>query len=57
MKYYKRMIFCMLLALDCIYANPVNFMFVWVPVTRDTVVKVLEPLPNHLIKQQQIVDI
>ena len=33
------------------YANPVNFLFVWVPVTGDKVVKVQEPLPNHLIKQ------
>ena len=33
------------------YANPVNFVFIWVPVTRDKVVKVQEPLPNRLIKQ------
>ena len=39
-----------------IFANPVNFVFVWVPVTRDKVVKVQEPLPNRLIKQQQEVD-
>ena len=39
-----------------IYANPVNFVFVWVPVTRDKVVKVQEPLHNRLIKQQQDVD-
>ena len=26
------------------YANPVNFVFVWVPVNRDKVVKVQEPL-------------
>ena len=38
------------------YANPVNFVFVWVPVTQDKVVKVQEPLPNHLIKQQQEVE-
>ena len=31
-----------------IYANPVNFVFVWVPVTRDKVVKVQEPLPNPI---------
>ena len=36
-----------------IYANPLNFVFGWVPVTRDKVVKFQEPLPNHLIKQQQ----
>ena len=39
-----------------IYANPVNFVFVWVPITWDKVVKVQEPLPNRLIKQQQEVD-
>ena len=38
------------------HAKPVNFVFVWVPVIRDKVVKVLEPLPNRLIKQQQEVD-
>ena len=31
-------------------------MFVWVPVNRDKVVKVQEPLPNCLIKLQQEVD-
>ena len=31
-------------------ANPVNFVFVWVPVTQDKVVKVQEPLPNCFIK-------
>ena len=41
---------------DVIYANPVNLVFVWVPVTRDKVVKVQEALPNRLIKQQQEVD-
>ena len=30
-------------------ANPVNFLLVWVPVTRDKVAKVQEPLPNHLM--------
>ena len=39
-----------------IYANSVNFVFVWVPVTRDRAVKVQEPLPNHLVKQQQEFD-
>ena len=39
-----------------IYANSVNFVFIWVPVTWDKVVKVQEPLPNHSIKQQQEVD-
>ena len=34
-----------------INANPVNFVLVWVPVTRDKVVKVQESLPNRLIKQ------
>ena len=38
------------------YANPVNFVFIWMCVTRDKVVKVQEPLPNRLIKQQQEVD-
>ena len=35
-----------------IYANPVNFVFVWVPVIRDKVVKVQEPLPNRLLLNQ-----
>ena len=39
-----------------IHDNPVNFVFVWVPVTRDEVVKVKEPLHNHSIKQQQKVE-
>ena len=39
-----------------IHANPLNFVFVWVPVPREKVVKVQEPLPNHLIKQKQEVD-
>ena len=34
------------------YSNPVNFVFVWVP-KQEKVVEVQEPLPNHLIKQQQ----
>ena len=42
--------------LRLMYANPVNFVFVWVPITWDKVVKVQEPLPNRLIKQQQEVD-
>ena len=39
-----------------IHAIPVNFVFGWVPVTRDKVVKVQEPLPSCLKKQQQEVD-
>ena len=38
------------------HANPINFVFVWVPVTQDKVMKVQEPLPSRLIKQQQEVD-
>ena len=34
-----------------INANPVKFVFVWVPLTRDKVVKVQEPLPNRLNKK------
>ena len=39
-----------------IHAIPVNFVFGWVPVPRDKVVKVQEPLPNCFKKQQQEVD-
>ena len=38
------------------HANPVNFVFVLGARNRDKVVKVQEPLPNHLIKQQQEID-
>ena len=38
------------------HANPVNFVFFWVPRNRDKVVKVQEPLPYRLIKQQQEVE-
>ena len=36
-----------------IHANPANFVFVWVPVTRDKVVKVQEPLPNSYSWEQK----
>ena len=52
----KAFIFSINAGTSDIHANPVNFVFVWVPVARDKVVKVKEPLPNHLIKQQQEVD-
>ena len=38
------------------HANPVNFVFVLGARNRDKVVKVQEPSPNHLIKQQQEID-
>ena len=39
-----------------VYANPVNFVFVLGARSWDKEVKVWEPLPNRLIKQQQEVD-
>ena len=39
-----------------IHANPVNLVFIWVPVTGIRWWRFKEPLTNYLIKQQQEVD-